>query len=683
MANKTLLVEIGTEELPPKSLNRLRTAFAESVIEELNNAQLRFSEVKSFATPRRLALQIVGLSSHQPDQEIEKRGPAKQAAFDDEDQPTKALRGFMKGCGIDDPENLETLETDKGVYMVYRATRDGESTQDLLPGILQRALGSLPIDRRMRWGKSREEFVRPVQWLVCLHGKEVLPVELLGQVASNVSRGHRFMGQQAFVISDAESYERLCLDEFVVVDYDQRRETIRQQITTMASELNASLALDESLLDEVTALVEWPVALSGSFDAAFLSVPPEVLISAMKEHQRYFHLLDANGNLLPRFITVANLKPSDPAVVVAGNERVIRPRLSDAAFFFEQDTKTSLAAKSTQLANVVFQSELGSYLDKSNRIAKLASHIAESLGLDAANAARAGLLCKADLVSDMVGEFPDLQGIMGGYYASHDHEHDEVVEAIKQHYRPTQSGSLLPASGLASCVALADKVDSLVGIFGINQQPTGSRDPFALRRQSLGVIRIIVENHLDLSLGDMLKQAAANYSRDFSTTEVASYIVERLNHYYSEQGISGDVVEAATAHLSENFTLMAVDDVVKTLQTFKRSASAEGIVAANKRVANLLRKVDLDSLPAQTDVTLCSEPAEQALVDIIKTIDLIDAKSAGARLERLAILQAPIDRFFDEVLVMADDAAVKTNRLALLRDLRNLYLQVADFSLLQ
>ncbi len=683
MPNKTLLLEIGTEELPPKSLNRLRQTFAEQVEAGLSQVQLPFAAVESYATPRRLALRITGLGSQQPDQDIEKRGPAKKAAFDEEDQPTKALVGFMKGCGIDDPEHLETIETDKGEYMMYRATKPGEATSELLPQIVQDALSALPIDRRMRWGKSREEFVRPVQWVVCLHGKDILPVNILGAEAGRTSRGHRFMSDGDFEIKDADSYIDECRSQHVLVDYDGRRELIRGQLSEVSSSEGGHLEMDEDLLDEVTALVEWPVALAGSFEESFLEVPPEVLISAMKEHQRYFHLVDGSGKLLPKFITIANLETPDPQVVVSGNERVIRPRLADAAFFYRQDTRSTLEDKCERLGNVVFQTDLGTYLEKAKRISALAGFIAEKIGVDKGQAERAGLLCKADLVSDMVGEFPDLQGVMGGYYARHENESDEIAKGIEQHYRPTQSGGLLPESGVASCVSLADKIDSMVGLFGINQPPTGSRDPFALRRQSLGVIRICVENHLDLSLTECLEKAASLFSETYQIDEVSQYILERLTSYYGEQGINSDVVEAATSRLSKGINLLVVDDVVKTLQAFRNGSTAESIVAANKRVANLLKKVELNTLPEQFDASLATDEAEKSLAQEVADIDLSDAKGAGAKLEKLAVLQAPVDRFFDEVLVMADDEKLKMNRLALLRDLRELFLEVADFSLLQ
>ena len=682
MPSNTLLIELGTEELPPKSLGRLQHSLITGFTEGLKQAGLTHQGIKGYATPRRLALRITELIDQQPDQNIEKRGPAYKAAFDDAGEPTKALLGFMRGCSIEDPSLLGKVETEKGDYVVYSATKKGESLAELLPEMLERVLSKLPIDRRMRWGKSRAEFVRPVSWLVCLYGSEVLPLSLLGQTAGRQSRGHRFMGSP-FNLESANDYVEACRNQFVIADFEERKALIKSQIEAIAIQESSILEMDEALLDEVTALVEWPVALSGGFDESFLQVPPEVLISAMKKHQRYFHLVDEKGSLEPRFITISNIESTDSGTVISGNERVIRPRLADAAFFYKQDTKTSLDDKATRLGQVVFQTELGTYLEKLERISGLAGYLAGELGADQEAAKRSGYLCKADLVSDMVGEFPDLQGIMGAYYARHDGESDDVVRAIEEHYRPTQSGSQLPSSIIGSCVSVADKLDTMVGLFGINQPPTGSRDPFALRRQSLGIIRICIENQLDISLSAAVRFAANQYNRGFETEGVNQYIVERLNHYYGEQGIPVDVVEAATQGRVSEVNLLQLDDVVKTLQAFKGRDTAESIVAANKRVANLLKKSDSVESNLVFDTSLANEPAELELYQAISDVDLSDLDSAGAKLEKLAVLQAPVDKFFDDVLVMADDIAVKNNRLVLLRQMRQLFLEVADFSLLQ
>ena len=683
MPTNTLLLEVGTEELPPKSLNNLREALQQNIEAGLNQAELSHGKVESFATPRRLGILVHDLADRQPDQNVEKRGPAVKSAFDDDGEPTKALAGFMRGCDVADPSQLDTITTNKGDYLVYRAIKSGLDLPSLLEELLGSAVTALPVDRRMRWGKSRLEFVRPVQWLVCLYGSSVIPIQLLGKEASNTSSGHRFMSGGQFEITKANDYVELCRTNYVLADFTERKNLIREQVVDLAAREKAHLEIDEDLLNEVTSLVEWPRALAGGFDSSFLNVPPEVLISAMKEHQRYFHLVDNNGKLVPRFITISNIESLDSSQVVAGNERVIRPRLADAAFFFDQDTRTSLEQKSARLENVVFQADLGTYAQKCDRIAALAAYIAQQLGSDTDAAKRAGKLCKADLVSDMVGEFPDLQGTMGSYYARHDNEAEEVCIAIAQHYRPTQSGGILPTSDVASCVALADKIDSLTGIFGINQPPTGSRDPFALRRQSLGVIRICVENQLNIPLNDCLNEASRIYGRAFDTVNVSNYIVERLTSYYQEQGIPGDVVEAATNSASTSVNLLAIDDVVRTLQSFRNGPAAKSIVAANKRVANFLKKAGPSDLASSFDASVATDEAEIALGRALNKLDLSKSKGAGAKLEKLAVLQEPVDHFFDEVMVMAEDEKVRKNRLGLLQKLRQQFLEVADFSLLQ
>ena len=683
MPTNTLLLEVGTEELPPKSLNNLREALQQNIEAGLNQAELSHGKVESFATPRRLGILVHDLADRQPDQNVEKRGPAVKSAFDDDGEPTKALAGFMRGCDVADPSQLDTITTNKGDYLVYRAIKSGLDLPSLLEELLGSAVTALPVDRRMRWGKSRLEFVRPVQWLVCLYGSSVIPIQLLGKEASNTSSGHRFMSGGQFEITKANDYVELCRTNYVLADFTERKNLIREQVVDLAAREKAHLEIDEDLLNEVTSLVEWPRALAGGFDSSFLNVPPEVLISAMKEHQRYFHLVDNNGKLVPRFITISNIESLDSSQVVAGNERVIRPRLADAAFFFDQDTRTSLEQKSARLENVVFQADLGTYAQKCDRIAALAAYIAQQLGSDTDAAKRAGKLCKADLVSDMVGEFPDLQGTMGSYYARHDKETEEVCIAIAQHYRPTQSGGILPTSDVASCVALADKIDSLTGIFGINQPPTGSRDPFALRRQSLGVIRICVENQLNIPLNDCLNEASRIYGRAFDTVNVSNYIVERLTSYYQEQGIPGDVVEAATNSASTSVNLLAIDDVVRTLQSFRNGPAAKSIVAANKRVANFLKTAGPSDLASSFDASVATDEAEIALGRALNKLDLSKSKGAGAKLEKLAVLQEPVDHFFDEVMVMAEDEKVRKNRLGLLQKLRQQFLEVADFSLLQ
>ena len=683
MPTNTLLLEIGTEELPPKSLNNLREALQQNISSGLEQAELSHGEVHSFATPRRLAILVHELADQQPDQKVEKRGPAVKSAFDDDGSPTKALAGFMRACGIRDPAKLDTVTTNKGNYLVYRATRSGLELSSLLEAIVGAALTALPVERRMRWGKSRLEFVRPVQWLVCLYGNSVVPIELLGKKAANKSSGHRFMSNGQFEIHRSNEYVERCRENFVMVDFMERKNSIRKQVINLASQEKANLEIDEALLNEVTSLVEWPMALAGGFDRSFLKVPPEVLISAMKEHQRYFHLVDSTGSLVPRFITISNIESLDSSQVIAGNERVIRPRLADAVFFFERDTRISMEKKLTRLEGVVFQADLGTYAGKSQRISELSSFIAQKLGISSAPTIRAGMLCKVDLVSDMVGEFPDLQGTMGSYYARHDGEAEEVCNAIAEHYRPTQSGGVLPSGEVASCVALADKIDSLVGIFGIKQPPTGSRDPFALRRQALGVVRICIENKLDLCLDDCLSESARLYDKDFDPANVSDYITERLTGYYQDYGIPGDVVDAATNSASKTVNLLEIDGVVRTLESFRDGPTAVSIIAANKRVANFLKKADPKELTGKFNSTLATEEAEIGLGNALIGLDLSKSKGAGEKLEKLADLQGPVDRFFDEVMVMAEDERARKNRLGLLRELRRHFLEVADFSLLQ
>ena len=683
MRTNTLLFEVGTEELPPKSLNNLREALKHNISIRLDEAELSYGMVNGFATPRRLAIMVHDLADRQPEQNVEKRGPSVQAAFGDNGEPTKALVGFMKGCKVLDPSELETIATNKGDYLVYRATKIGLELPSLLEDLLGSALTALPVERRMRWGKSRLEFVRPVQWLVCLYGSKVMPIELLGKNASNKSSGHRFMSNGEFEIPKANDYVELCRKNFVLANFKERKNLIREQVVELAAQENAHLEIDEALLNEVTALVEWPRGLAGGFDSSFLTVPREVLISAMKEHQRYFHLVDNNGNLVPRFITIANIESLDNSQVVAGNERVIKPRLADAAFFYGQDTRSSRDKKFGRLSNVVFQNDLGTYAEKSQRISELAGYMAGLLGLSKDAARRAGILCKADLVSDMVGEFPDLQGTMGSYYARHDDEAEDVCIAIAQHYRPSHSGGSLPTAEVASCVALADKFDSLIGIFGINQAPTGSKDPFALRRQALGVVRICIENQLNLDLGDCLTEAVRLYGKDFDAAIVSNYIIERLSSYYQEKGIPRDVVEAATNRSSISVNLLEVDDVVRTLQFFRDSPTAEKIIAANKRVANFLKKAAPGDLTSDFDPNLCTDQAEITLGRALIELGLSESKGASEKLEKLAVLQEPVDKFFDEVMVMAKEGKVRKNRLGLLRELRCQFLEVADFSLLQ
>ena len=681
---KDLLIEIGTEELPPKSLRTMMENFGSNFSQKLNEAELEFESLQTFATPRRLALLIKSLAAAQPDHIVEKRGPSLKAAYDEAGQPSKAALGFMRSCGIKDLSHLEQQETEKGTWLVYRVQKSGAHLKDLITELINSSLAELPIDRRMRWGASREEFVRPVHWLVVLHGSEVLPATVLGVNAGNITSGHRFMATGEISLDSASSYVNCLHEANVVVDFESRKQLIVDQLDDLAVHEKAEVVASPDLLDEVTSLVEWPVALLGNFDPEFLMLPEEALISAMQSHQCYFHLVDKDNRLLPKFITIANIASSNPQTVIAGNERVISPRLSDAAFFINQDKKTSLDNRLAHLKTVLFQSKLGSYHDKAERVARLAGYIADKIGADATVASRAGLLCKADLASDMVGEFPELQGIMGGYYARHDGEDSSVSDAISEHYRPVVSGGDLPDTPAGQCVAIADKIDTLTGLFGIDQPPSGSRDPFALRRQTLGIIRICVEKSLALDLRELINEAINIHDQEFDGDAVISYLIERLGVWYQDQGISFDTFSAVQQSSEKISDLCANDIRVRSLQAFRTHARAANLIAANKRIANILKKVDESTLAPVTEA-IFTEDAELALFSALgkATSDLSNTENYEEKFLALADLQPAIDRYFDDVMVMADEESLRDNRLATLSQMRNLFLSVADLSVLQ
>lgn len=522
---KDLLIELGTEELPPKALKKLMQAFEAGIEKGLTKAELKFSAINAYASPRRLAVVVNDVDVRQQDRLVERRGPAIKAAFDEDGNATRALQGFAKSCGVT-VDDLEKMETEKGAWLVYKQQQIGAETVELIADILQQALNGLPIPKRMRWGELPGEFVRPVHWLVLLFGDEIVPVELLGVTSGRDSYGHRFHHPEAIRIQSAQTYvPQLETEGHVVVDMIKRREAIHGQVLELATKLGGEAVINTELLDEVTGLVEWPVALSGSYDKSFLELPAEALISSMEEHQKYFAVRDKNGELLPYFITICNIESRDPAQVVAGNERVILPRLSDSAFFWKTDRKKPLADRQEQLKTIVFQNKLGSVFDKSNRVAKLAAAISSKIGGDAALAERAALLAKCDLVTEMVGEFPDLQGIMGRYYARLDGEHDEVAEALDEQYLPRFAGDKLPQTKSGQAVSLAEKLDTLVGLFGIGQPPTGVKDPFALRRAALGVLRIVIENDLDLDLAELLDLAGQGLAEVLSEDNVTQSVM--------------------------------------------------------------------------------------------------------------------------------------------------------------
>ncbi|WP_028468250.1 glycine--tRNA ligase subunit beta [Neptunomonas japonica] len=681
MTARDFLVELGTEELPPKALNNLSNAFTKGITDALTKANISFGEVSSFAAPRRLAVKISALSSEQPDTAVEKRGPSCKA-------PQQAIDGFARSCGISASE-LEVLETNKGDYFVFRATEKGSDTISLLPSFIQDSINALPIPKRMRWGASRIEFVRPSKWLVILFGDEVVPAEILGVTSGRKTRGHRFHYNQEIELMAASEYEEKLLSPgYVITDFAKRRAKIEAQIIKAGSDIGGTAEIDPELLDEVTALNEWPVALTGRFEERFLDVPPEALILSMKENQKYFHAVDSEGSLMPYFITVANIESKDPQQVIAGNEKVIRPRLADAAFFFETDKKTTLESRVEKLSSVVFQNQLGTVLDKAKRISELAGYIAELLNTDVDNAKRAGYLSKGDLLSDMVFEFTDLQGLMGYHYALNDGEANEVATAINEQYLPKFAGDELPASNAGIAVALADRLDTLTGLFGIKQPPTGSKDPFALRRASLGILRIIIERELNLDLTDVVAKAVSLHkdlpAADTATKQVTDFMLERLRAWYEDKGVSIDSYLAVVAVRPTQ--PLDFDKRVNAVNNFKALPQAASLAAANKRVSNILAK-NKTSESASVEAPLLNQAEEVALNNSVDALQsriqpLFEAGDYTKALAELATLQTDVDAFFDAVMVMDEDIKVRNNRIAILAKLRALFLRTADISLL-
>ncbi len=689
MATQDFLVEIGTEELPPKALKPLSDAFTRGIAQGLEEAGVAFGKVESFAAPRRLAVRVRDLADAQPDKPVEKRGPAVKAAFDDAGNPTRALTGFSTSLGVT-PDQLDTLETDKGAWVVYRTVEKGKPTVELMPELVDKSLAALPIPKRMLWGAHRTEFVRPVHWIILMYGNKVLNAPIMGLTPGNTTRGHRFHCPKELIVPTPNDYELVLKEEGkVLADFAERREKIRAGVTTIAGQQsNGQAVIDEELLDEVTALNEWPVPLLGNFEERFLEVPAEALISSMKEHQKYFHVVDKNGRMLPHFITIANLESKDPAQVISGNEKVIRPRLSDAAFFYETDRKTRLEDRIDALKPIVFQEKLGSIHDKSVRVAALAKKIAEAINSDPALAERAAMLAKTDLVTEMVLEFTDLQGIMGEYYARHDGEPEDVAKALNEQYMPRFAGDDLPATLTGCAVAIADRIDSLVGLFGINQPPSGTRDPFGLRRASLGVLRIIIERELPLDLQTLCEWAEENFTvltEQNTASTVVDYMLERFRAHYDEQGIGAEVYLAV--HARRPTRPLDFDRRVKAVEAFRQLPEAQALAGANKRVSNILTKQGGDNIGEAVDTSLLQDAEEKTLAEQVEqqaqaVLPLFEQGDYSSALRSLAQLREPVDSFFDEVMVMADDEAVRNNRLALLNRLRNLFLRVADISLL-
>ena len=692
MANpdiRDLLIEIGTEELPPKALLTLATAFEQGIRAGLEKAGLISGAIHCFATPRRLAALIEQLPVHQPDRQSERRGPALSAAFGPDGKATKAAEGFARSCGVTVAE-LQRQETDKGAWLVHFSTEPGAATADLIPGIVLAALAGLPIPKRMRWGDRDDEFVRPVHWAVLLFGDEVIPATILGVTTGRETWGHRFHHPQPIRIATPADYARqLASEGRVIADFAERRDVVRAQAEAVAADLRGTAVIKPELLDEVTALVEWPVALAGDFERRFLAVPAEALISTMQDNQRYFPVVDAHGRLLPHFITIANLESRDPAQVRAGNERVIRPRFSDAEFFWNQDRKHPLAMRMDDLKQVVFQQRLGTLADKSGRVAALARLIAEQSHGNPDWAERAARLAKCDLLTQMVQEFPELQGIMGRYYALHDREAPEVAQALEEHYLPRFAGDRLPQTATGRALALAERLDTLTGIFAIGQAPSGAKDPFALRRAALGLLRILIEGQLDLDLLTLLERAAAGFDPTLRASHavetVFEFIMERLRGYYLDQGVRPDTFEALLD--CRPTRPLDFDRRVRAVGAFRELPEAASLAAANKRIRNILKKVET-VLPFEVRPDLLVEDAEQALAGRLvelssEAIPLMETGLYSEALSRLASLREPVDAFFDQVLVMAEDPALRANRLALLNELGSLFLRVADFSRLQ
>ncbi|PID46573.1 MAG: glycine--tRNA ligase subunit beta [Proteobacteria bacterium] len=683
-----LLIEIGTEELPPKTLKKLSAALTEHICDSLKEAGILFGEVTPYSSPRRLALMIKDVAEYQANQLVEKRGPALKAAYDQDGAPSKAALGFAGSCGVEF-DQLQQIETAKGVYLNFKQEVKGLATRDLIADMLNRALAALPIAKRMRWGNKETEFVRPVHWVVLLLGGEVVDSEVLGIKTGRESRGHRFHHPDKISIAQATDYVDATKAAYVMVDREARRDRIIEQAKASAAAIGGQVVIDKDLLDEVTNLVEWPVAVDGCFGAEFLEVPQECLISSMQDHQKYFPVVDTDGNLMPNFITIANIESSDVRVVRDGNERVIRPRFSDAAFFWSQDSKVPLESFRDATKQIVFQQKLGTLFEKTERVAKLSGYIANALGENADYAIRAAQLCKCDLASDMVNEFSDLQGIMGRYYALKDGEPESVAYAIEEQYKPSFAGDTIPSYMTGKILSLADKLDTILGIFAIGQKPTGTKDPFALRRAALGVLRIIIESDLSLDLRDLLNVAASNLQEKVDAGKAVEptyqYIMERLRAFYQDQHVGMDVVDAVSA--LEVHSPIDFDHRVKAVNAFKQLPEAEPLAAANKRIANILKK--LDKLPNNAvNPSLFAEAQETALYEAIqqqqaKTAPLMAANAYTDALTSLAAIRPQVDTFFDDVMIMSDDESLKNNRLALLTLLRELFLQVADLSSLQ
>jgi len=682
-----LLIEIGTEELPPKSLVKLATAFRDKIQIEFSDNDLTYSHVKWYASPRRLAVVIEGLAEFQADKNVEKRGPATASAFDQNGEPTRAANGWARSNGIE-VNQAERLKTDKGEWLLFKAQVKGLAINQLLPDLVEKALKALPIAKPMRWGSKLTQFIRPIHTITMLYGTELIRGKVLDVSSKRLINGHRFHCNAPFELDCADNYLSQLEQHFVIADHGRRKSIILEQIHSLAKQENASADVNDDLLDEVTSLVEWPVALIANFEESFLAVPKEALIYTMKDDQKYFPLLDGSGQLKSRFIFITNIESKDPGTIISGNEKVIRPRLADAEFFFNTDKKKTLESRRASLKTIIFQKQLGTLYEKSERIATMAKHIAVILGTDYENAYRAGLLCKTDLMTNMVMEFPDVQGVMGMHYARLDGESELVALAQNEQYMPRFAGDNLPTSEVSVCVALADKIDSLVGIFGIGQTPKGDKDPFALRRASIGVLRIIVDKALPLDLVNLVDASIATFGDKIKTenlqVKVIDFVLARFKAWYAEQGVAAGVVQAVAVNRPTRPADFAAR--VEAVKSFNTLDSSDALAAANKRVANILAKnVFENELPFNKALLL--EPAEIALANCLESVELriqpiLELSDYTNALVVLAELRQPIDEFFDNVMVMADDESVRRNRLTLLSSLRGLFLCCADISVL-
>ncbi len=683
---KNLLIELGTEELPPKALQKLSEALTTGIVDGLKKAGFGINEVESFAAPRRLAVLVKDVAASQPDREVERKGPSLKAAYDADGNPTKAVMGFARSCGVE-VDALQQQETDKGVWLVFKATEKGQVLSALIEEIINKTLSQLPIPKRMRWGSYDAEFVRPVHWLVLMHGEDVIDAEVMGLKSSAKTFGHRFHSPGEITLNSAEEYqEKLLSQGFVIADFEQRKQNIEKQVVEAVEKLDGEAIIDETLLDEVTALNEWPIAVAGEFDEMFLDVPAEALIKTMQDNQKYFPVRDGSGNLKNHFITISNIDSKSPEKVKEGNERVVRPRLADAKFFWEQDQKQPLESFNVALEKVVFQKKLGTIADKTQRVTRLAESIAKQLDANTEYVGRAALLSKCDLMTDMVGEFASLQGVMGKRYAQKAGEAVEVAEALDEQYKPRGASDDTASTTTGQILSISDKLDTLVGIFAIGQKPTGEKDPYALRRASLGILRTIIERQLDLDLKQLVSESAAllkdKVDASEAESEVFDYIIERLRAYYIDRNVSADVFDAVSA-LSPSRPL-DFDKRIKAVTAFRELAEAESLAAANKRVGNILKKSAVGDGVA-VDESLLSEDAEKKLYETLNTLSqavepMFDSGDYEMALSRLSSLRDPVDAFFDSVMVMADDEAIKNNRIALLNTMNQLFLRAADLS---